>query len=144
MDLDKPILNEQAIKDLREGFTNLREPVTVAVFTKAGLNDQYNKVCTRLITEIAAVDGRIRAEFHDIGGEASGRYGVELSPTVLIAPDRYKIRFTGTPLGEEGQTLVMSLILASSGKASVLSPGSVKKLETLGEKRHVTVYVSPT
>ena len=142
--MDKPIVTEEVKKDLLESFRNLAEPVTIAVFTKEGVNDQYNKIATQLITEMAAVDGRISAEFHSIGDKPSEKYNVLRSPTVMIAPDRYDIRFTGTPLGEEGRSLVMAIILASSSKAAVLSAESVKKLEELNEKRHVTVFVSPT
>ena len=142
--MDKPIVTEEVKRDLLENFKKLEEPVTLAVLTKEGVNDQYNKIATQLITEIAAVDKRLSVEFHSIGDEYSKKHGVLRSPTILIAPDKYNIRFTGTPLGEEGRSLVMSLILASSRKATVLSPESVNKLGELKEKRHVTVFVSPT
>jgi len=142
--MDKPIVTDEVKKDLLENFKHLKEPVTIAVFTKEGVNDQFNKIATQLVTEIAAVDDRVKAEFHAIGGKESARYKVERSPSVLIAPDKYNIRFTGTPLGEEGRTFVMSIILASTSKVSVLSPDSIAKLEKLDAKRDVRVYVSPT
>jgi len=142
--MDKPIITDEVKKDLRENFKRLDNPVTIAVFTKEGVNDQYNRIATQLITEMADVDKRVKAEFHVIGGKESAEHGVERSPTILIAPDRYRIRFTGTPLGEEGRTLVMSIILASSSKVNVLSPESTKRLLELKEKRNARVFVSPT
>ena len=142
--MDKPIVTEEVKKDLLKSFKSLEGPVTIAVFTKEGVNDQYNKIASQLITEMAAVDERLSAEFHSIGDESSEKHNVLRSPTILIAPDKYNIRFTGTPLGEEGRSLVMALILASSSKATVLSPSSRKKLGELKEKRHATVFVSPT
>ena len=142
--MDNPIINDEVKKDLRKSFESLENPVTISVFTKDGVNDQYNRIAIQLITEVAAVDDRINADFHSIGGKESQEHGVQRSPTILIAPDRYRIRFTGTPLGEEGRTLVMSIILASSSKVNVLSPESTKRLHELKEKRQARVFVSPT
>jgi len=140
----KPIVTEEVRKDLKENFQLLREPVTIAVFTREGQNDQYNRLATQLISEVASVDEKISVEFHPIGGDAAAKYRVERSPTILIAPERYRIRFTGTPLGEEGRTLVLSIILASIAKAPMLSEGFSETILKLTEKRDVRVYVSPT
>jgi thioredoxin reductase (NADPH) len=51
--------------------------------------------------------------------------------------------FRGAPLGEEGRTLVMSMILASTGQGA-LKESSVKKLQKLDERRLVKIFVSPT
>lgn len=141
---NKPILNKKVIKDLQVSFKHLKDPVTLAVFTKQGQNDEYNKIARQLITEFAAVDERLHAEFYDIGDEMADKHGIERSPTVMISPEKYNIRFTGTPLGEEGQSLVMSIILASTGQASVLSTESLKALGTLTARRDARVFVSPT
>jgi thioredoxin reductase (NADPH) len=142
--MEKPIVTDEVKKDLKENFKHLKEPVAIAVFTKDGVNDQYNRIARQLISEVAAVDERVSAEFHNIGDEASERYDVKRSPTILIAPDRYRIRFTGTPLGEEGRTLVLSIILASTSKAPMLSPGFPEKMPEVNGKRDVRVFVSPT
>lgn len=139
----EPILNEAIIKDLKKAFEQLDAEVTVAVFTKKGLNDQYNELARQLITEISKVDKRIKPEFHEIGDEDSKRHGVSSSPTLLICPDKYRIMFRGAPLGEEGRTLVMSLIMASTGQGAIREP-SVKKLQKLDDRRSVKVFVSPT
>lgn len=142
--MDKPLVTEEVKKDLRENFKHFKDPVAIAVFTEEGVNDQYNKIAKQLMSEIAAVDGKLSVEFYNIGDEASEKYGVKRSPTILIAPDKYRIRFTGTPLGEEGRTLVLALILASIGKAPMLKPEFEKRLPELKESRDVRVFVSPT
>lgn len=128
---------------LRESFSHLKEEVTLMVFTEKGTNDQFNEMTVTLIKELSALDSRLKAEFHKIGDEASKKYGVQRSPTLLISPDRYNIRYTGAPLGEEGRSLIMSAIMASTGK-TILTEASVKKLQKLKEKRQVRVFVSPT
>lgn len=141
--MEKRFLTEEVIKDLRESFKLLAEDVTVAVFTREGANQKYNEVATQLVTEIAEVEPRIKAEIHNIGDETSSRYGVQRSPTILVAPEKYNIRFTGAPLGEEGRSFVTALIMASTGK-STMRPESSAKINNLNDKRDVRVYVSPT
>ena len=51
--------------------------------------------------------------------------------------------FRGAPIGEEGRTLIMSLIMASMGRGSIREP-SIKKLQKLEDRRQVKVFVSPT
>jgi thioredoxin reductase (NADPH) len=137
------ILTDQLKDEVRKGFTQLKDDVVLAVFTKKGVNDPYNDVIIKLIKEIAEVDKRIKPEFHKVGDAASKKYGVTRSPTLLVTPDKYSIRFTGAPLGEEGQSLIMSIMMASVGQ-SVVSEDSRLRLKKLKEKRHVLIFTSPT
>lgn len=137
------IITEDMKESLKESFQYLEGPVDLHLFTKKGENDQFNEIVSEMLREIAAVDSRLSAHFHKIGDDASRKYGVERSPTVMISPEKYDIRFTGSPLGEEGRSLIMAIIMASSGK-TIASEDSRKRLARLKEKRHVRVFVSPT
>jgi thioredoxin reductase (NADPH) len=137
------ILTPEMKKDLKANFAVLKSPVTVMVFTKEGVNEQFNQIATDLVREISGVEPRVRADFRRVGDEASVKYGVKRSPTLLIDPDKYSIRFTGAPLGEEGRTLVMALLMASTGQPA-LTGDSIKRLARLRDKRHTRVFVSPT
>lgn len=143
MKMKKKILTPDMIKDLKQSFAALKEPVAVMVFTKMAVNEQFSELATELLKEISEAEHRVRVEHHTVGDEASKTYGVERAPTLLIAPGKYSIRFTGAPLGEEGRTLVMALLMASTGQPA-LAADSLKRLEKLKDKRHVRVFVSPT
>lgn len=141
--MEEKVLTPDMKEILRESFSHLKEEITFLVFTKKGTNDQFNEMTVGLIKELSSLEPKLKAEFHSIGDEASTKYGVERSPTLLVSPDRYKIRYTGAPLGEEGRSLIMTSLMASTGK-TILSEASLKKLRRLKEKRHVRVFVSPT
>ncbi len=128
---------------LAESFEALTGKVTLHVFTRKGDNDQFNEMTTTIVREIAGLNPKLMAHFHKIESGASKRYGVERSPTLLISPEKYSIRFTGSPLGEEGRSLVMAIIMASAGN-TLVSEDSRKRLSLLNEKRHIRVFVSPT
>jgi len=69
--------------------------------------------------------------------------GVARSPTVLLAPDKYAIRYTGSPLGEEGRSFIVAIIMVSAASV-VLNEESLKRLADLKEKRAIQIFVSPT
>lgn len=142
--MEQEFLTEDIKEILRDTFNELKDPVVIEVFTKKGLNDVYNEITIGLVKSMAELSGgKIRAEFHEIGDEVSSKREVERSPTLLIAPGKYDIRFTGAPLGEEGRSLIMSLLMVSTGSV-VLAEDSLIRLSQLKDKRHVQVYVSPT
>ena len=78
-----------------------------------------------------------------MGDELSVKRNALRSPTVLIAPDKYRIRYTGTPHGEEGRSLLVSIMMASTGK-TILTAQAMEKIAGLKEKRDIQVFVSPT
>jgi thioredoxin reductase (NADPH) len=139
----REILTPEMEKALRENFKLLKDDVTLMVFTQKGVNDPYNETLVGLVKELATLDKKIKAKLQSIGDAASEKYGVRRSPTLLISPEKYDIRFTGAPLGEEGRALMMSIIMASTGM-STISDDSRRRLEKLTEKRHVKVFTSPT
>jgi thioredoxin reductase (NADPH) len=133
---------KQAIRKTFEDA--LKEDVAIEVFTERGQNDQFNETAVALLKALAPLSERLKVTFHTIGDEQSVKRGVTRSPSILIAPDKYRIRFTGAPMGEEGQSFLTAIIMASTGK-SILSDPSIKQIaEQLHEKRDIQVFVSPT
>lgn len=138
------LISDDVKKQIKENFlVHMRDSVAIEVFTRAGMNDQYNDATVQLIRSLTGLTDKIKASFHTIGDPHSSKRKVTRSPTILIAPDKYSIRFTGAPMGEEGRTLLLTIMMASTGKSILSGPG-VKKLADLRERRHVQVFVSPT
>jgi thioredoxin reductase (NADPH) len=140
---DEWFLPEEARTRLKELFKSLVNNVEVAVFTAPGLNDPYNEYVTKLVSDLARLDERIQPSFHGLDGEAAKKHGVAASPTVLLAPDKYKIRFSGAPVGEEGRSFLSAILHASAGNSG-LSDVSRQILEKLDQPRKAQVFVTPT
>lgn len=141
--MEKEIITEDVKTLLKETFKDLRDDVHIEVFTKKGVNDPFNEAVTKLIKGIAEITPKIKASFHKVGDDLSKKRGVDRSPTVLISPERYSIRFTGAPLGEEGRSLIISILMASTGKV-LLSEASLERLKDLDSERMIQIFVSPT
>lgn len=139
----KDLLTEDVKTILRETFRELKEEVSLEVFTQKGMNDDFNEIATGLVRAVAELTDKVRPQFYHIGDETAKKRGVDRSPTILVAPDRYSLRYTGAPVGEEGRSFIMALLMASTGKPFI-SDDSRQRLKKLKERRHVRVFVSPT
>ncbi|EPR37551.1 Pyridine nucleotide-disulfide oxidoreductase, FAD/NAD(P)-binding domain containing protein [Desulfovibrio sp. X2] len=140
---DEWFIPEESRTYLEKLFAGLRSPVALWLFTKKGLNDEYNEFTHKFTRDLARLTDKIEITEFDLGDTEAKERGIEESPTLLVAPDRYDIRFTGAPAGEEGRSLIEAVVLCSLGESG-LRKTSRDLLAELDEKRQVRVFVSPT
>jgi thioredoxin reductase (NADPH) len=141
--MDDELITEDVRKSLKKAFSQLLDTVTVEVFTQKGVNDPFNEATESFLKAIPELTDKIKVEFYRLADKQAKKRGAERSPTILIAPDTYKIRYTGAPTGEEAASFVLALLMASTGR-TYLTEESRKRLERLKDKRLVRVFVSPT
>ncbi len=137
------LITEDIKNSLRGTFKQLKDTVLIEVYTQAGMNETFNEAAISLIKVMPELSDKIKAGFYKLRDEKAKKQNIQRSPTVLIAPDKYNIRYTGAPAGEEASSFVISLLMVSTNK-TILSNDSRKRLERLKEKRHVRIFVSPT
>ncbi len=139
----EPFISEDSRKILKKELDNLRDPVSILIFTAKDANKPFNEFSVKLFTELSRISDKILPKFEAIGSDLSNKYDITSSPTLLIQPDKYNIRLTGAPAGEELRTLILTLIMASTG-ITILSDASRKRLADLKDRRNIKVFVSPT
>ncbi len=143
--MEQNLIPDDVIRVIQETFREtLSEDVVIEVFTEPGKNDQFNESALALVKSLAPLSEKLRVTYHTIGDEQSIKRNVTRSPSILIAPDKYRIRFTGAPLGEEGRSFLTAIIMASTGKPLLSEPSVMQMTELLHEKRDIQVFVSPT
>ncbi|MBE1425735.1 thioredoxin reductase (NADPH) [Desulfomicrobium macestii] len=140
---DEWFLPEDQRKALASYLKDFKEVVPVHLFVKSGQNDAYADFAQNLMKDLVRLTDKVTLSVHSEDDAANSKYAVERFPTLLIAPEKYSIRFTGAPAGEEGQAFLHALMMVSTGK-SFLSEHSRELLEELQEPRQVKVFVSPT
>ncbi len=139
------VIPEDVKRAIKETFDQgLREDIIIEVYTRKGTNDQFNDATIALVRSLAELSDKLKVSYHTIGDEQSANRNVTRSPSVLIAPDKYHIRYTGAPVGEEGRSFMITLIMASTGNTILTAPAVEKIREQLHDKREVRVFVSPT
>ena len=140
------MLTPEVVETLREAFKGLAGDVSLHVFTKEGVNGQFSDALLDLVKSVSAIDKRIKPYFHPVpepdAGEAARLYGVERFPTLLISPEKYGIRYTGAPIGEEGRSFIAAILMASIGRGFI-SQESIKRVEGLNDRRDIRIFVSP-
>jgi len=136
-------LPEDQRKTLAVYLKDFKDVVAVHLFVKPGENDAYADFAHNLLKDLVRLTDKITLDLHSDDEKANKKYGVQRFPTLLIAPDKYSIRFTGAPAGEEGQAFLHALMMVSTGK-SFLSAQSTELLQELKEPRQIKVFVSPT
>jgi thioredoxin reductase (NADPH) len=145
MAAQQEILPDEVKLAIRETFEQgLMADVVIEVYTQKGTNDQFNEAAVSLVRVLAELSDKLKVSYHSIGDEQSVKRNVTRTPSILIAPDKYRIRYTGAPLGEEGRSFLVALMMASSGKPLFTDPAAKKISEELREKRDIQVFVSPT
>ncbi len=139
------IIPEDVKKVIKETFLeSLKDDVILEVFTQKGKNDQYNDATINLVETLAGLSDKLKVSFHTIGDALSVKRNVTRSPSVLIAPDKYRMRYIGAPLGEEGRSFLIAIMMASTGRGLLTEPMVKKISDELREKRDIQVFVSPT
>ena len=136
-------ISEDTRKLVKAELAHMKKPVTVVAILSEEQNKPFNEFCRKLLTELAALSDKIKPVFDMPGGATATKYRVTRTPTLLIEPDRYAVRFTGAPAGEEARTFLLAVLMASAG-STVLSEPSRQRLSELKENRNIKVFVSPT
>ncbi|MEW5725280.1 MAG: FAD-dependent oxidoreductase [Thermodesulfobacteriota bacterium] len=137
------LLPQGARKQLKEIFDTLPREVPLYLFTSAGDRTPEIRTGRDLLAAFSELTDKIKVKELDLGHPRAKEWDVSRSPTLVFAPERYKIKYLGVPLGEEGRTLVETLVLLGLGRSN-LGDQSKKVLARLESPRAIRVFVSPT
>ncbi len=128
---------------LKSFFDHIALDVFFHLFTRAGENDAYNEAARQVLRAFRKLTPRIRVQEHQLGGGPAKKWKIEFSPTLLIDPDHYRIRWLGAPVGEETQTLIEAIGMAGYDERG-LSEESLRVLKRISSPRQIRLFVSPT
>lgn len=138
----KRLIPEDSLPELIKVLGGMQEPVELVVVTDPAQNAPYNGFMEAICRELSELTPKLPLRLLELESDAAKHLGADFSPTLLLAPDRCHIRYLGAPLGEEGRTLIETILRLSTGKSG-LSPASRKLLAELTEERRIQVFVNP-
>lgn len=136
-------MNQQFMAQLQSTFEKLPNDIELLLFTERGRDDVFCDATRQVIRIFRQLSSKITLKEFHLDHELALKYGVDQSPTLLIASDRYNIRWIGAPMGEEGRSLLETLIFVGLGNTN-LTEQSQKVLERIDSPRQVKVFTSPT
>jgi thioredoxin reductase (NADPH) len=130
-----------AEKELKKMFDKIPRPIAVYLFTTPGDNDIFSSTARQALRYFKELTGKIDFREFDLAHDFAKKWNIEHSPTILIDPEKYSIRWLGAPLGEEGRIFIEILLLAGFGKSN-LSKSSLKVLKQIQQPRRIKLFVS--
>jgi thioredoxin reductase (NADPH) len=142
-DYQSDMASQAYLRQLKETFEQLPNEIMLYLFTAKGHEDAFTHANRQVVRAFRELSAKITLREYDLDHELAKKWNVTGSPTLLIAPERYSIRWLGAPMGEEARTFLETLILVGLGK-SHLSDQSVNVIKKIDSSRNVKVFVSPT
>jgi thioredoxin reductase (NADPH) len=139
----RDMASEAYLRQLRKTFEQLPNAIPLLLFADKGGDNVFAQATRQVIRAFRELSPRITLKEYDLQHELARTHRVEGSPTLLIAPDRYDIRWRGAPMGEEARTFLEILLLVGLGKSN-LTEESRKVIRRIDSPRRVKVFVSPT
>lgn len=139
------ILNDQIAGQLREIFSEMKNDMTLAVFTK---KDEC-ETCADTVSfmkEIEALSEKIHFEAFDIEAdkEKAEAYNVQMVPSIVMLNDRKEylgIKFNGIPAGHEINSFIPA-ILEVSGSGESLPQDVMEQLSAISKPVNIKVFVT--
>lgn len=128
------------LKQLFDGFP---QPLVLLLFSDPKKNPTYAQACRQVIKGLSDLSDKIILQDLPMDHELAGEHGVAASPTMVFAPGRFRARWQGAPVGEEGSSFLETAIMLGYGQ-SALGPQAKKVLAELDGPRRIKVFVSPT
>ncbi|MBL0715646.1 MAG: FAD-dependent oxidoreductase [Desulfosarcina sp.] len=134
---------EAFLQQLRTTFAQMPNDIPLLLFTDRMQDDVFAQANRQVIRAFRELTDRITLHEYGLDHEKARELNISVSPTLVIAPDKYNIRWIGAPMGEEARTFMELLILVGSGNSNV-SDQSLKVLERIDSPRNVKVFISPS
>ncbi|NNK85268.1 MAG: FAD-dependent oxidoreductase, partial [Desulfobacterales bacterium] len=134
---------KEFFEQLRAVFEKMSHEIPLYMFVDPGQDDDFIQTGRQMVRAFRELTEKITFREFPLDHEMAKKWQVTASPTLLIAPETYAIRWLGAPVGEEGRTFLETLILVGR-RQSNLNDQARKVIQNIDSKRQVKVFVSPS
>jgi glutaredoxin-like protein len=139
------LLNEQIRENVAKMLADLKEPVTLKVFTQE-MECQYCRETRELAEEVAGVSDKVSVEVYDFEADklAADELGIDKIPAIAVVGAKdYGVRLYGIPSGYEFGTLIEDIRMVSEGDSG-LSEATREMVARLAKPVRIQVFTTPT
>jgi len=135
--------SQNVMRQIMQTFEGMPHDIDLYLFASKTEDDVFTQANRQVVRSFRELTSRITFREFDMEHDLARKWNVVSSPTLLIAPDRYPIRWLGAPMGEEGRTFLELLLLVGMGQ-SHLGDQARKVIKKIDTPRNIKVFVSPT
>lgn len=133
----------QFMAQLRAAFSQMPNDIPIYMFVNREKDDIFAQTNRQIVKIFRELTQKITFREYPLDHDLARKWNVIHSPTLLIAPERYAIRWLGAPMGEEGRIFLETMMMVGMGQ-SHLNDESKNVLKKIDSPRDVKVFVSPT
>lgn len=134
---------QQFLRQLRETFAQLPNEIPLFLFSDSSRDDVFLQATRQVIRAFRELTPKITMKEYHLNHELAAKWEVSSSPTLLLDPDRYNIRWLGAPMGEEGRSFLEAMMLLGLGRSQI-SDQSLGVIERIDTPRNIKIFVSPS
>ena len=138
-----PESEEAFLRQLRQTFAKLPNDIPLYLFVGRMEDDVFAQACRQIVRAFRELTTKITLKEYYLDNEMAAKWAVDSSPTLLLDPERYNIRWLGAPMGEEARSFLEAMTLLGTGKSG-MSDQSRAVIQRIDTPRHVQVFTSPT
>jgi len=130
-------------KELKQVFEKMPAEIPVYLFARTGKGDVFADTTRQALQYFSQLTNKITFHEFDLDHDLAKKWNIENSPTILIDPEHYSIRWLGAPIGEEGRIFIEALIFVGF-KETGIGQQAANVLKQIKDKRAIKLFVSPS
>lgn len=137
------LLNKEVQDQLREVFNDLKEKVTMVLFTSA-TDCESCEATQSLLTEVAELSEKLEVQVFDLNSEEAKQYDITLAPSFVLlnAKGEYQgVKFNGIPAGHEINSFISALV-EMSGAESEIPAEILERIQKIDKPVNIKVFVT--
>ncbi|MCX5864414.1 MAG: FAD-dependent oxidoreductase [Deltaproteobacteria bacterium] len=140
----KRLTEEDAQAQLQKFFAEIPRTISLVLFCDpAGKNEPFAEGARQIIRAVREITDKVTLREYTLQHELAKEWQITRSPTLVFAPEAFKIRWLGAPIGHEAQTFMEALRIIGRQEPG-LGKEAMKVLAKLDSPRAVKVFVSPS
>ena len=137
------LLNKEVQDQLREVFNELKENVTMVLFTSEK-DCESCEPTQGLLTEVAELSDKLSVKQYDLNSEEAKQYDITLAPSFVLlnAKGEYQgVKFNGIPAGHDINSFISALI-EMSGAESEIPAEILERIQKIDKPVNIKVFVT--
>lgn len=137
------LLNEDVQNQLKQVFEELKNAVTMVLFTSEE-DCESCETTLNLLTEVSQLSDKLNLRVYDLRSEEAKKYDIDLAPSFVLLDhnDEYhRVKFNGIPAGHEINSFISALI-EMSGAESEVPAELLERIQKIDKPVNIKVFVT--
>ena len=137
------LLNEDVQNQLKQVFEELKNAVTMVLFTSEE-DCESCETTLNLLTEVSELSDKLNLRVYDLKSDEAKKYDIDLAPSFVLLDhngEYHRVKFNGIPAGHEINSFISALI-EMSGAESEVPAELLERIQKIDKPVNIKVFVT--